>query len=194
MNKKEIEDVKRYLGANLISTVFFSPENIEYDILLVWNDLPYEDKWNHVPEDLIFTGGTITDGNLNAIKVHINKFVLHQPFIDKYLDKELSLNIALRAILPEDVIENLADKCGDTNWNTITQFQILSESFLIKHQDKIPWLIACKYQLISDKLLKKFSPQIQKMSDKHNNVSREFIRQFVSNIDWNAIANSARLT
>jgi len=61
MNKEELLEVKKYLGANLINTIFLNPDDISYEELMVWNDLSYDKKWDHIPDNLYFTGGTILD-------------------------------------------------------------------------------------------------------------------------------------
>ena len=179
MNNEELLNVKKYLGANLISLVLEKPEKASYEDIMVWCDLPYEKKWKHVPKGLTFTGESLIDVSLNEILTNSKYYIrlsfdfnfikkyydrvdwgwiskyqtLSEEFIEKYHDKVYWGYISLYQTLSEEFIEKYQDK---VNWHCISKYQTLSEEFIEKHHDKVYWGYISLYQTLSGEFKERF--------------------------------------
>ena len=64
--------------------------------------------------------------------------------------------------LSEPKLERLIKKYpGKVNWDYISAYQRLSQSFIEKYKNKVNWELISSYQRISEKFLEKFKGRIQ---------------------------------
>lgn len=170
MNNEELRKIQSFLGANLINIIFINPENISYEEVLVWNDLSYDDKWDNIPDGLVFTGGALTDidflplFNVNFPFNIFKKIIIHIKFINNNYslidsDQNNWSYISEHFSLDEYTITEFADKF---DWMIIANHQVLSEKFILDNESRLDgcWDEIESKQFLSENLLKKFKEKL----------------------------------
>ena len=124
----------------------------------------------------------------------------------EFLIKKLNLNCS---------VEEFEDKI---NWGCISQFQKLSEEFILEFKYKVDWFYISKFQKLSEEFIRKLQNKVnwgcisayQKLSknfiqelkdkvywndiSKYQKLSEEFIREFQNEVHWNYISKYQKLS
>jgi hypothetical protein len=160
MITEEFEYITKYLASNGIINMIRYPENFSMDDILVWLDLPEEDRYDSEPEGLLYTGGAIIDSTPEEI---FRRRILYQhiTFSAKYIQKHKEYiswdAISIYHRLTEDFIREFQD---DLNWSMISSNQILSEDFIREFQNKVNWTAISIHQILSEEFIREFKGKV----------------------------------
>src|SRR5574344_2119519 len=138
-----------------------------FDCLFYYNNIK-SDKRLFLVEAL---GEVITEGDksvTNKIKI-IEEIKDIEKFFDDYVGK--------------------SDNISKYNWCYISKYQILSESFIEKHKDKVDWGYISINQKLSEEFIEKYIDKIYWYRISQNQkLSEEFIEKHIDKVDWNNIS------
>ena len=94
--------------------------------------------------------------------------------------------------LSESFIREFADK---VNWYYISRYQKLSEDFIRDFSDKVYWSDISCYQKLSENFIREFSHKVYwPLISKHQKLSEDFIREFKDDVNWDYISRSQKLS
>ena len=89
-------------------------------------------------------------------------------------------------------VEEFQDK---VNWNYISRYQKLSESFIREFQDKVNWDYISYYQKLSEEFIREFQDKVIWDYISYNQkLSESFIREFQDKVIWINISSSQELS
>ena len=154
-------------------------------------------KNQNVSEKFIKNNGNKIDNKLWSIIVQYQK--LSESFIEEEKNKkrfDLYKTICHQT-LSESFIEKLVEEnlFNDGAWNLVSAYQILSEPFMEKYQDKINWFSISKYQVLSEPFIEKYIDKLNlDYISKNQKLSETFIEKFQDKVDWNNISTYQKLS
>ena len=94
--------------------------------------------------------------------------------------------------LSESFIEKHSAK---VNWDYISEYQKLSESFIEKHSAKVDWNYISVYQNLSESFIEKHSKKVNWYCiSKYQKLSESFIEKHSENVNWNLISLYQKLS
>jgi len=71
------------------------------------------------------------------------------------------------------------------DWGYISNYQILSESFIERFQDKVDWEYISGYQQLSESFIERFQDKVDwGYISRHQKLSEPFIERFQDKVDW----------
>ena len=101
-------------------------------------------------------------------------------------------NISAYQQLSESFIEKHADK---VNWKYISEYQKLSESFIKKHADKVYWDYISAYQKLSESFIKKHADKVDwDYISAYQKLSESFIEKHADKVNWDYISAYQKLS
>ena len=151
----------------------------------------------NVSEKFIKNNENKIDNKLWSIIIQYQK--LSESFIEEEKNKkrfDLYKTICHQK-LSEPFIEKLVEEnlFNDGAWNLVSAYQILSEPFMEKYQDKINWFSISKYQVLSEPFIEKYIDKLNlDYISKNQKLSETFIEKFQDKVDWNNISTYQKLS
>ena len=98
--------------------------------------------------------------------------------------KKHKLNLENKRYLQKTLEKNI--KLFDENdWEKVSIYQKLSESFIEKHSNKVDWYWISGYQDLSEKFIEKYSDKVYwGWICKYQNLSEQFIEKYSDKVEW----------
>lgn len=118
-----------------------------------------------------------------------HEFIEHH---DKLVTNEITL---LEEINILDFIQDNKDSFTQEDWNTISQYQKLSEDFIREHKDLVYWPDISLHQTLSEDLIREHRDLVDWNWISHNQtLSEDFIREHKDLVNWYWISRSQKLS
>jgi hypothetical protein len=112
--------------------------------------------------------------------------------LQKLIDQKNWDSISEYQKLSEKFIEKFSEK---VNWVSISTTQMLSEKFIEKHSDTVVWNFISKYQKLSQKFIEKFSDKVYwGYISRYQKLSEKFIEKHSDMVDWYCISKYQKLS
>ena len=90
--------------------------------------------------------------------------------------------------LSEDFIREFA---GEVDWDYISTYQHLSEDFIREFKKKVNWHCISRYQRLSEDFIREFNEKVNWYCiSVYQHLSQEFIEEFIDKVDIDLIADS----
>ena len=141
-------------------------------------------------------GEVITEGNksvTNKIKI-LEEITDIVKFFDENIDNfEVDWDsISEYQKLSEEFIEKYGDKL---DWDCISKYQKLSEEFIDKYSNKVYWGYISIFQKLSEELIDKYSNKLNWFCiSKYQKLSEELIKKHKDKVDWDYISKYQTLS
>lgn len=104
---------------------------------------------------------------------------LSRSFIKKYIDKFKIIDLCINQNLSETLMKENLHQLDEQIWSLISEFQILSESFIEEFQKNLDWYRISRYQKLSLDFLVKFKNEIIYDNIRYNKkISKEIKKKF----------------
>ena len=151
----------------------------------------------NVSEKFIKNNENKIDNKLWSIIVQYQK--LSESFIEEEKNKN-RFNLyktICHQTLSESFIEKLVEEnlFNDGAWNLVSAYQILSEPFMEKYQDKINWFSVSKYQVLSEPFIEKYIDKLNLVHISQNQkLSETFIEKYQDKLSWHHISKYQKLS
>jgi len=101
----------------------------------------------------------------------------------EFLIKKLNLNCS---------VEEFQDKI---DWFYISEYQKLSEGFILEFQDKVDWVLISEYQKLSEGFILEFKDKVDwYYISEYQKLSENFIREFQDRVYWEYISKYQKLS
>ena len=95
-------------------------------------------------------------------------------------------------ILSEPFIEKYQDKI---NWFSVSKYQVLSEPFIEKYKDKVNWYSISLFQKLSETFIEKYQDKLSwHRISKYQKLSEPFIEKFKDKVEWNYVSTYQKLS
>jgi len=100
--------------------------------------------------------------------------------------------ISLYEGLSESFIREFKDK---VNWDDISEYQKLSESFIREFKDYVGWINISESQKLSEDFIREFKDKVNWTNISHyQKLSEDFIREFQDRVNWSNISHYQKLS
>ena len=125
---------------------------------------------------------------------------MDQPFYDELLYVCKVCRVDTTGINSISKLTNLIKTDKKINWHTLSASKtiILSDKFYIKFKKNIKWDSACKYQKLTEPVLYKVHPLIDRLDfhclSSYQVLSEQFIRDFKDKLNWFSISYNQNLS
>lgn len=129
--------------------------------------------------------------------------VQYQKLSESFIEEEKNNNrfdlykTICHQTLSESFIEKLVEEnlFNDGAWNLVSAYQILSEPFIEKYQDKINWFSVSKYQVLSEPFIEKYIDKLNlDYISRNQKLSETFIEKYQDKVDWNYVSKYQKLS
>ena len=94
----------------------------------------------------------------------------------------------------ETVVEGCKDSLAKSDWLCMSLYQILSESFIEKFEDKVHWYCISKYQTLSEPFIEKWKDKIDWYCiSAWQTLSERFIEKWKYEVNWDCLLNNKNI-
>lgn len=91
--------------------------------------------------------------------------------------------------LPESFLEEFSGDFNERDWDRVSEFQSLPETFIRKNADKVNWKYIWERQVLSEPFIKEFIDKVNWNAISYaQNLSEAFIRDYADKLNWKSIA------
>jgi len=112
--------------------------------------------------------------------------------IEKFKNKINWDEISSFQKLSESFIREFKD---EVNWSGISSFQKLSEHFIREFQCKVNWINISRCQWLSEDFIKEFQDKVSWINiSRYQKLSESFIREFQDKVNWDEISSFQKLS
>ena len=134
----------------------------------------------------------------DSLKKEIQNIIEHLKFNYTVNDFDKSVNwyqwnqVSKYINLSESFIERYKDKM---DWDKISEYQQLSESFIKRFKDKVNWDYISQYQKLSESFIERYYYKVNwRIISEYQKLSESFIKKHKGYVDWYYISKYQKLS
>lgn len=135
-------------------------ESLKQKLKNYWIIIKHNFDWEEISKYQYLTEDFIEkyQDKVNWKSISYYQYYLSEEFLEKHIEK-----IDFGGIIGDDgrffyfnFIEKHLDRLTKANWKNLVRYQILSESFMEKYQDKLDWMLIARYQFFGYSFFEKY--------------------------------------